>query len=174
MWTLWGPSNRCEFLGVYSVVVEDSITLGYDVWSLAKLLPTIRRNVMCLFLKAYSSEKGTNFTPPRTYYLLKLHRIPEYGMFFLHPPFTFLSLRSKCSPEHPLPLTRTYKVIQTTHLLHFKFVRLCLLFWLAVSWNQEKLFSPISCWLDKTHNSRVREVAAAARREPLTAEEKRT
>jgi hypothetical protein len=172
MWTLWGPSIRCEFLGVYSVVAEDSENVGYYGWSLASLLPTSRRNVMYFFSKAYNSEEGTNFTPVRTYYLLKPHQVPEYRMFFLHPPSTFLSLRSKWSPEHPLSLT--YKVIQTTHFLSLKFLRLFPLFWLAVSWNQEKRFSPTSCWLDKMHNSPVREVAAAARREPVTAEERET
>jgi hypothetical protein len=73
------------------------------------------------------------------------------------------------SPEYPISLA--YRVLQTTHVVHFKFLRVCLPFWLAASWNQEKWQLPTAC-LDKTHDSHVREVAAAARREPVTAVER--
>jgi hypothetical protein len=135
MWTLWGPSTLCELWGFYSGVVEDSVTLGYDAGSLVKPFPIFRRNIMYLFSRAHGSQKGNTFTPPGTDYLLKQRHIPEYRIPFLHP-FTFLSRRSKYFPQHPV--SRTYKAMQTTHVLHFKFLHLCLLFWLTISCNQEK------------------------------------
>ena len=98
-------------MGFYTVLFEDSVNLGYDVWSLANLLPKIRRYVMYLFSKAYSSEKGTNFTPPRTDYLSTPRQIPEYGMLFHHPSFTFLFLKSQCSPEHSYNKTNEMHLI---------------------------------------------------------------